>query len=200
MRSVGKAGRPIEAWLSYYAKNAGAANTAFAFNYLLEPNLDASFADWQQVFSEMKVLSAEILWKVDATILPVVLPAQSANAALAYDPEFSSTSISAVNQVLEFEKFSLVSVPVYQPGTAFNGNNIVETTESGFRTFFCKVPNDPSQSETQPLLSTGMWRPTLDANNYFWGAFVGYCAQAGTTAVLQVEAFVRMRVAFKTRR
>jgi len=196
-----KASRPIETWMSFYFKQAGAANTAFAFSQPLEPNLDASFADYQGVFSEMKVLAAEVWWKVNMTVLPTVFAAQSPNAALAYDPEYTgSIAPSSVNQILEYEKFSLCSVVPVNGGAFTYSTNIQEVTGSGFRPFRLTVPPDPSQSESSTLLSTGMWRPTMDTQNYYWGSIVGYCAQAGTTSVCQIEAFVRMRVAFKTRR
>ncbi len=67
--------------------------------------------------------------------------------------------------------------------------------------FKAKPPGSGAQpSSSTDLVSTGLWRPTIDAKNYHWGAFVGYVAQGGPSSVLQVQAFVRMRVDFRSRR
>ncbi len=193
--------RPLKAFLSYYQKTAGAANTAFPFQFSLQPNLDASFADFQQTFDEFKVLAAEIFWQVNMTTLPTAFAAQAPNAALAYEPAYNTVlNPGAVNQVLEYERFSLVSVAPVNGGANTYSTNTQSTSRNGMTTFKIGCPGTPLQSEDNILLSTGMWRPTADARNYYWGAFVGYCAAGGATSVLQVEAFVRMVVEFRSRR
>lgn len=206
-RLIGRTGKlgaskPIKAWLTYYAKPAGAANTAFAFQFALQPNLDASFASWQQVFDEMKVLAAEIKWNANYTTIPTAFPAQSPNAAVAYDPEYTGVIFpTAVNSVLEYESYQLLNVSSINNGAFSQSVNPQALSQGGHLTFKCRVPQSGgSQSTSATTLSTGMWRPTMDAANYYWGSIIGYCAQGGTSSVIQIEGFVRMLVEFRTRR
>ncbi len=197
LRGVGRATKPIQAWLSYYQNTAGAANTAFAWSCQLQPNLDSSFASWQSVFDEMKVLSADIHWNVWFNTLPSAFAAQAPNAIVVYEPS-DSVNLTSINQGMEYEHFQLLAV-----GANSNGTYAVSpqsTSKGGYLVFKAKVPRAVSLSNVTTVLSAGLWRPTIDAQNYTWGAFSGYVSVGGTTSVLQVQAFVRMRVEFRVRR
>lgn len=189
--------RAIVAPLSYYARQSGAANTAFAWNCALRPNLDSSWADWQGVFDEFRVLSAEIHWLVWFSTLPSGFATQTPNAAVAYDPT-NQNLLTSVNSVMDYEKFQLLNVGANSNGTYATAPQSV--APRGYAVFRCKVPKGPQISVAETLNSSGLWRPCGDANNYDWGAFVGYTAAGGTSAVLQVETFVRMMVEFRVRR
>lgn len=191
-----KAGQD-EVWLSYFDKVSAAANTAFAFNFPLQPNLDSEWASWQELYSEVKVLEVQILWNVWFLAIPTVLSAQSPNAALYYDAGFSGKYPTAVNDVLSVEHFSLLNFGANANGTFATSPQAVAS--GGHVSFRHVLPQGGVQSSVSTLLSTGLWRPTADASNYNWGQIVGYCASAGTTSQPQVEAFVRMRVHFRNR-
>lgn len=200
---VGRSEKSVKTWLSYYGKSNGAANTAFAFNFDVQPNKDSDFASYQALFDEMRVLTAEIIWNVNFTTPPTALANQTPNVALAYEPAWDGTfPFTAVNQVLHFQKFSLLNAAnvVGTGGTSAYLANPQAISPGGALRFSARMPNTPTQSNTVITLSTGMWRPTLDGANYYWGSFIGYAAQGGATSVLQVEAFVRMRVEFRCRR
>jgi len=195
--------KPIKAYLTYYAKTAGAANTAFPSGYNLQPNLDASWASWQNVFDEVKVLGADIYWNVEKTVTATVDPAQTCNTICVFDPS-GTPNLTSVNQGLEYEDFTLVdlytgytgvlvSVPGCQTG---NSRKALGRVHMKAKLAGGAVPSLGSAN----LLSTGMWRPTADANNYYWGGFLMYTAQGGLTSVLQTTAFVRMLCEFRTRR
>ncbi len=191
--------KSVIAPLSYYAKSAGAANTAFAFNYALQPNLDSSWSGWQSTFDEFRVLSAELHWNVWFSTLPTGFAAQSPNAAVAYDPNDANT-LTAVNQVMDYEKFQLLNVGANAAGTyAVAPQAIARGGHMVFKTG--RLPEGGAQSSNvSPTLSTGQWRTTEDASNYYWGNIIGYVAQGGASSILQVEGFVRMIVEFRVRR
>lgn len=197
LRTAGRARKPIQAYLSYFTTASGAANTAFAFNLAVRPNLDSSFASWQGVFDEMKVLSAEAHWLVTFTVLPTAIAAQPPNAVMVYEPS-DLTALASVNAGLQYEHCQLLSIAGNAAGTYAVSPQA--TAKGGYMVFKAKVPSGPQISVTDTLASAGLWRPTADAQNYYWGLFQGYVAQGGVTSVLQVSAFVRMRVEFRTRR
>lgn len=194
----GKASKPIQAWLSYYSRrDAGAANTAFAGRFTVQPNGDASWASWQQVFDEFKVLSAEIHWTVWFSTLPTGFATQTPNAIVAYEPgEYNA--LTSVNSGMEYEHFQLLNIGSNSNGTYATAPQ--STAKGGHMVFRTKIPGGTQLSNVDTTLSTGMWRPTSDASDYYWGQFVFYVAQGGATSVLQIEAFTRMRVEFRCRR
>lgn len=197
LHGIRKASKPIEAWVSYFGKSSGAANTDFAWSAPLQPNLDTSWASWQSTFDEVKVLSAEIHWNVLFTTAPTVQAAQTPNAIVTYEPS-EGANLASVNAGMQYEHFQLMNLG----GNASGTYPVVpqNTAKGGHLVFRAKMPSGPSLSIVDTLLSTGMWRPTADASNYYWGLFNGYCAQGGTTSVIQVERFVRMRCVFRCRR
>ncbi len=196
--SGAKGRQTVVAPLSFYTKTAGSANTAFAVSIPLQPDADSSWSSWIGVFDEFKVLSAEVHWNVWFSTLPSGFPAQSPNAAMAYDPT-SSVSLGAVNQVMDYEKFQLLNCGANASGTfAVAPQALSQGGHMVFRTG--RLPNDAQISKTETLLSTGVWRPTEDVQDYNWGSFVAYVAAGGTSAVLQLEAMVRMQVEFRVRR
>lgn len=190
-----KKGGSVSAYLSCYLPTSGAANTAFFWNALLQPNQDANWASWQAVFDEFKVEEAEVLWLAYFTVVPTALPANTPNAACAYDPT-ALTAPTSVNQVLEHETFNLLNI-AGGSSTSYQASPQAAQPNGGYMRLKIRVPNTPEQSVPAPLLSTGMWRPTADASNYHWGACMGYCAAGGTSSVIRIEAFVRMKVAFR---
>jgi len=183
--------------LTYYQKNQGAANTAFSFFFPLQPNLDSNWADYQPLFEAVRVVGATLHWNVAYYNVPTVVPGQTPNAAVAFEPEEGYLPAS-VNQVLEFPKAQLLNINL--PGAFTLESSPITASKGGHMVFSALTPTEiPSQSEVTPLVSTGMWRPTVDASNYFWGGFTGYCAQGGTSSVLAVEGFVVMDVEFRYR-
>jgi len=188
-------GGAVNAYLAYYPPTSGAANTAFFWNALLQPNQDLNWASWQAVFDEFKVVSAEVLWLAYFTVVPTALPANTPNAACAYDPT-ALLAPSSVNQVLEHENFNLLNI-AGGASTSYQASPQSVMPNGGYMKLGIQVPETPEQSTIAPLLSTGMWRPTADAANYHWGGAMGYCAAGGTNAVIRIEAFVRMKVAFR---
>jgi len=195
-----RANKPIKAFLSYYQGTSGAANTAFATSFLVQPNLDSSWASWQATFDEVKVLSAEIHWNVYNTVVPTVIPANSPNAIVVYEPG-TPFSLASVNAGMQYERFSLlrVSIPFGITSTAPLVAPI-SVNKAGYLSFKAKIPNGPMVSTFDTTASAGMWRPTADGTNYHWGSFQGYVSQGGTSAVLRQEGFVRMEVEFRCRR
>lgn len=196
-RAIGglkRASKPIQAWLSYYSKVAGAANTAFAATMQVRPNADSSWASWQAVFDECKVLGAECHWNVNFTTFPTANANQTPNAVVVYEPG-EPVALADVNSALQYEHFQLNAINYI----AYAASPL-NTAKGGRLTFKCKMPAGTQLSVVDNLLSTGMWRPTTDASNYYWGNFQFYVAQGGVTSVLQVEAFIRMRVEFRCRR
>lgn len=189
--------KPIQAWLSYYDRQSGAANTNFAGTFYLRPNLDASWASWQQVFDEFKVLSAEMHWMVWFSTLPSAFATQTPNAIVVYEPG-ENVPLTSVNQGMQYEHFQLLNVGSNSNGTYATAPQ--STAKGGHLVFKTKVPAGTQLSNVDTNLSTGLWRPTTDASSYYWGLFESYVAQGGPTSVLQIEAFVRMRVEFRCRR
>lgn len=192
-----KGNKPILAYLSYYTRTLGGANTAFSSSYAVQPNLDSSFASWAATFDEMKVLQAEVHWKVNVVAAATVAPTQSPATIMVYDPT-NQTPLASVNAGMQYEKFQLCS-NAFVPATA---NQVwpLPFTKTGFWLFKAKMPSGTQSSAATSTLSTGQWRPTDDANNYVWGTFQSYTSQGGTTCQLQTEAFVRMVVEFRVRR
>jgi hypothetical protein len=194
--------RPIKAFLTYYKKNLGGAATAFATTFPLQPNLDSSWSSWQAVFDECKVLSAVIHWKVSYAAAGVAAPAQTPNAVMVYDPTDAS-AFTSLNQALEYEDYQLCSLG-NTPLTVAIPSVFIQAVSSGkapgFATFHSVCPKGTQFSNADTSLSTGIWRPTQDAGNYYWGNFQSYCSAGGTTSQFQVEAFVRLVVEFRTRR
>jgi hypothetical protein len=197
MRGAGRASKPIEAWLSYYTKFASAANTTLPTNFAVQPNLDSSWAAWQGVFDEVKVLEAQLLWNVTYTTAPTAPPAQQPNAVVVYQPS-DTLALASVNAGLQYERFQLMNVdyPGVLPYSA-----CVNMAKGGYMTFKTVLPKRGIDlSLVNTLNSVGMFRPTSDASNYVWGTFEAFVAQGGASSVLQIEAFVRMRCEFRTRR
>ncbi len=197
--AAGKPRQPIEAWLSYYQKGAGSANTAFSGAWAVQPNLDSSWAGWQAVFDEVKVVKCEIHYKVWNPTLATVAPAQTANMVVVYDPS-NQTPLTSVNGGMEYEDFELLSLANNTNGANSSAVAPLPVTKDGFRCFRAKMPQGTQLSVVDTTVSTGMWRPTADATNYNWGFFQTYLSQGGTSCVYQIEAFVRMRCVFRTRR
>lgn len=197
LSGVRRSAKPIQAWLSYYNRVNAAANTAYAFAYPIQPNLDVSFASWQNVFDEMKVLSAELHWNIWWSVLPTGFATQSPNAIVVYEPGVQ-TPLGSVNEGMQYEHFQLLDFGGTAAGTYATAPQTVSKT--GHLVFKSKMPHGVQLSVTSTTLSTGEWRPTIDAQNYYWGVFHGYVAQGGATSVPQIQAFVRMRVEFRTRR
>lgn len=197
LAGMGKTRKPIQAWLSYYDRIAGAANTNFAATFYVRPNLDTSYAAWQGVFDEVKVLGAEVMWCVWFQTLPTAFPTQTPNSILVYEPGLS-VPLASVNAGLQYEHFSLLNVGATASGTF--ATTPQSTAKGGHLVFKAKMPGGAQQSNVDSNLSTGMWRPTTDASSYYWGCFQGYTAQGGATSVLQMECFVRMRCEFRCRR
>ncbi len=189
--------KPILAYLSYYAKTTGAANTAFASAYALQPNLDSSFASWQNTFDEMRVVGAECHWKVYVLTNASANPAQSPATVCVYDPT-NLTNLASVNAGLQYEKFQLLSCPINTSAPSASAPQ--PTTKTGLMVLKVKVPGGVQSSAASTLLSTGQWRPTDDASNYYWGNYQMYTSVGGTSCVLQTEAFIRMAVEFRVRR
>jgi hypothetical protein len=194
MRGMGK--KPVAAYLTYYKKVAGAANTAFAGTFPLQPNLDSSWASWQGVFDECKVLSAEIFWRTTSIVTATASPAQGPNTVMVYDPTDAS-AFTSINQALEYEDFTLAAL---QFGVGGQPAPFTSGKAPGYIKMEAKVKKGSQYSAADNLLSSGDWRPTQDASNYYWGNFQSYTSQGGTTSVLQMECFVRMYVEFRTRR
>ncbi len=188
--------KPIIAYLSYFSRTTGAANSAFATTVPLQPNLDSSWTSWQGVFDEMKVLKAEHYWKVVVATSATAAPTQAPNTVMAYDP--TSVALTSVNGGLEFESFQLVSC-AYSRTDSFPSVP-APITKGGFMKFVAKVPRETQLSNTDTLLSAGQWRPTQDAVNYNWGSMVAYTSQGGATCQLSVESFTRLHVEFRVRR
>jgi len=192
-----KSNKPIQAYLSYYVSLPQAVNTDASWSAQVRPNLDTSYASWQAVFDEVKVLSAELHYHIWWTVLPTAFAGQTPNSIVAYEPGVP-VAMASVNAGMQYEKFQLCNV-----GATANGTYAVvpqNTAKGGFMVFKANMPDGPQQSNVNTLVSTGMWRPTTDASNYFWGAFQGYIAQGGATSSLQVECFVRMKCEFRARR
>jgi len=193
--------KPAKFWLSYYAVKTGAVNTAFSWQYGLQPSADSSFAAYQAIFDEMKVLQARLHWGVWFDVLPSAFAAQPPNSIVAYEPE-SAVTLASVNNGLEYDKYQLLSVGANSNGTYAVAPQAVSTNPlaAGFNVFEAAVPSDGTQSSIVTTTdSAGQWRPTADASNYNWGSFTGYTAQGGATSVLQTQAFVRMLVEFRVR-
>lgn len=192
-----KASKPIKAWLSWYSAGSGPANTAFAANFLVQPSQDSSFASWQAVFDEMKVLEAEAIFNTYYTTDPTVLPANSSNTIVVYDPT-SSVTLASVNAGLQFERYHLMRNMI--PTATGPKVSPMAVTKDGFGHLRVKLPKGAMESQVQANNSTGLWRPTADASGYDWGHFCFYTSQGGTSAVLRNECFVRMLVEFRVRR
>ncbi len=192
-----KANKPMKAWLSYYQGQSAAANTATAFGFVIQPNLDSSWASWQGVFDEFKVLQAELMFNAFYTVDPTAMPANSANAIVAYDPT-NSIALSSVNAGLQFERWVLQRIMI--PAASGPKVSPMVTTKDGFTHLKVKPPPGQVNSTVDTLNSGGsQWRPTSNAVNYNWGAFIGYQSQGGTTSVIRTEGFVRMLVEFRVR-
>jgi hypothetical protein len=203
VRGMGK--KPLRAFLSYYANQAGAANTAFSWQYQLRPDLDSSWSSWASVFDECRVVSARVHWSAWFNTLPSAFSGQSPNAVVVYEPE-DATTLSAVNAGLEYERYQLLAVGANASGTyavtpqavAGGGSNV---NAYGLCTFDAHIPQGGAQSSRiDTYLSTGQWRPTGDSTPYYWGSFLGYCAAGGASSVIQIQAFIRMEVEFRVRR
>lgn len=193
--------RPIRAFATYYANKTGTANTAFAFSYLLQPNLDASWSSWANVFDEIKVIRARIHWSVWFNTLPSGFSGQAPNAVVVYDPG-ASRSLTSVNEGLEYEHYQLLAVAANASGTYAVSPQAVATASGsavGLCTFEAKMPVGPQISVSSTILSTGDYRPTADSQDYYWGAFSGYCAAGGASSVLEIQAFIRMEVELRVR-
>jgi len=199
LRTMKGAKKPIKAFLSYFQRGAGAANTAFPQTFNLQPNLDSSWASWQNEFDEIRVLSAEILWNSEIVVKATVDPTQTPNTVMVYDPTAGNT-LSGVNQALQYEDFQLLSIPTVGQVLQAYPSPLEHGRYCGRMHMRAKVPGGVVISLSETLLSSGMWRPTADANNYFWGAFLSYTSQGGVTCVIQNTAFVRMLCEFRTRR
>lgn len=195
LRSM-RGNKPITAYLSFFSRTTGIANTPFGFGIPVQPNLDSSWTSWQSVFDEMRVVRAEVHWKIVCLISATATPTAAPNAVLAYDP--SGIALTSVNAGLEYEKFKLLAIPTSKVDNFYSVP--MATTPSGFLKMTAVIPKGPQVSETDPLLSAGLWRPTQDSDNYIWGSFVGYVSQGGTSCVLSSEAFIRMTVEFRVRR
>jgi hypothetical protein len=189
--------KPVKAWLSYYQGTSGAANTAFAFGWTLAPSLDSSWASWQSVFDEVRVLSAELMWNVYFTTIQSASPANAPNAIVVYDPT-TTVSLASVNAGLQFDRFDLmrIQLPSATPFLVSPQN----VTKGGYQKFHAKVPSGPTLSSSVTTNSTGVWRNTSDAAQYEWGNFAGYASVGGTSSVLRAEGFVRMLCEFRVRR
>ncbi len=192
--------KPIRATMAYFTSASGAANTAFSLVAQLQPNQSPDFSSWGSVFDEMRVLGATLHWRTQYTTSPTALPATGPNIAIRYEPAYTGVALTSVHQALESEHAMLAS-------TSFNGGHgfsPAPTTRSGFYVLRVRCPtagvSGPDLSLASTTLSTGVWRPVLDANNYYWGAFNGYCAAGGTSAIIQFQAFVVMDVEFRSRR
>ncbi len=192
-----KANKPVMAYLSYYSGVSGAANTAFAANFFLQPNQDTSWASWQAVFDEVKVVEAEAIWNTYYTTDPSSLPANSSNSILVYEPT-GTINLASVNAGLQFERYSLCRNMI--PSNVGAKVSPVAYTKDGFLHFKVKLPKGTTISSVAPENSTGNWRPTDDVTNYNWGKFITYTSVGGTSAVLRVEVFVRMLCEFRVRR
>ncbi len=196
-RARSASGGTATAYLSYYLGQSGAANTPFQLSMAVQPNLDSNWTSWQATFDEFKVVRAEIYWLAYFTTVPSSLPANTPNAAIAYEPYGNTAGVASVNQVLQHEKFSLLNVAGGATGSYSVAPQAVQAN-GGYLHLSSAIPEqDPTTSTVTPLSSAGQWRPTVDTANYFWGAFNGYCAAGGTSAVIRVESFVRMKVQFR---
>lgn len=193
-----RANKPIKAWLCWYAGNSGGADTAFSGTFGVIPNQDSSWASWQATFDEFKVVGAEFYFNVFHTTNQTVLPANSPNAIVVYDPT-GSAALASVNAGMQWEDFSLLRVTMPTATTPLTSP--MPVTKAGFCKFRAKIPQTGSiLSNSAVTNSTGMWRPTQDATNYDWGAFQTYVSRGGTSAVIRIEGFVRMLVEFRVRR
>jgi len=188
-------GGQVDAWLSFYIATSGAANTAFSVAHAVQPNQDTNWASWQAVFDEMKVVQAEFYWLAYFTTVPSALPANTPNAAIAYEPA-GNTPPTSVNQVLQYDKFSLLNI-AGGASTSYQASPQAVQSNGGYMKLKAVIPDIDTPSASSTTLSTGLWRPTTDASNYFWGQFVGYVAAGGTSAVIRIESFVRMKVRFR---
>lgn len=192
-----RANKPVKAWLSVYSGVSGAANTAFASQFVIQPNQDSSWTSWQATFDEFKVVGAEAIWNTYYSTDPTVNPTNSANTIMVYDPT-TSVILASVNAGLQFESYSLLRCMI--PNAAGPKVSPMVATKDGFHHFRAKIPKGPSVSLVETGNSIGMWRPTADASNYDWGWFTCYTSVGGTTSVLRVECFIRMLVEFRVRR
>lgn len=194
VRSGKKSGGVATAWLTFYQGTSGAANTAFSFNLAVQPNLDTNWTSWQAVFDEFTVTEVEVYWLAYFTVVPTALPANTPNAALAWDPVGATPT--AVNQVLQHDNFSLLSIAGGASGQ-FAAAPQCTQNNGGYMLFRQKLPKTVDPSNVSTTQSTGQWRPTGDASNYTWGQILGYCAAGGTTSVIRIESFVRMKTKFR---
>jgi hypothetical protein len=185
------------AWLSYYQGTSLPVNTAAAFGFGIQPNLDSSWASWQATFDEFKVHGFELYWNVYYVANPTAIPANAPNAIVVYDPT-TTVVLASVNAGMQFEHFNLMRIQL-PSATPFlvSPQNVMP---GGYQVFKAKMPKGAGFSNTQTTNSTGLWRPTSDAVNYDWGAVAGYASVAGTTSQLRIEGFVRMLVEFRVRR
>jgi len=198
VRSAIKGSKPIVAFFSYTSRVPAAANTDIVARFPLQPNLDGSWVSWQFTFDEIKVLSAEIFWQIERTAAPTVDPVQSPTGVMVYDP--TDASLASVQAGLQYEHFQLVlstsSTATFSPGATAMTN----PQWSGFYHFAAKVPQGEVLSNVSTITATGGWRPTQDASNYDWGSFNSYVTKAGTTSVIQILAYVRLKCLLRTRR
>jgi len=199
LSSLKGARKPVRAFLSFFQRGAGAANTAFPQTWLIQPNLDSSWASWQNEFDEVRVLSAEILWNSEVIVKATVDPTQCPNTVMVFDPT-SGNTLTGVNQALQYESFQMLCIPTV--GQVLQSYPAPQESGShpGRLRMSVKIPSGVVLSLVETTLSTGLWRPTADANNYYWGAFLAYTSQGGVTCVIQNSAFVRMCCEFRTRR
>jgi hypothetical protein len=199
-RSAIKINKPIKARMCYFKSTAGAANTAFSWVVQVQPNQSPDFSSWGSVFDEMRVLESSLLFKAFYTASPTALPATSPNAVVRYEPAYIGNGLTSVHQGVESEHYQLLNV-------AFDGGHGCAPrpySRTGFQTLKVKCPTSgpsgPDLSLASTTLSTGVWRPVNDANNFYWGAYNGYTAAGGTSAIIQMEAFCVMVVEFRSRR
>lgn len=192
-----RATKPVRAYLSYYAATSGAVNTAFGGGVGIIPNQDSSWASWQAVFDEFKVISAEAIFNAFYTIDPTANPTNSANMIVVYDPT-TTVALASVNAGLQFEKYRLQRIMI--PNASGPKVSPMVVTQDGFSHFSVKIPTGSQISNVTTTNSPGLWRPTGDATNYDWGNFTYYVSQGGATSQLRVEFFVRMLVEFRVRR
>jgi hypothetical protein len=191
-------GKPVRAFLSYYTAGSGAANTAYNSGAVIQPNQDSSWASWQAVFDEFRVVQAEAIWNVYYTTDPTVVPANSANSIVVYDPT-NSVALASVNAGLQFEHYSLLRCMI--PTATGPKVSPMVVTRDGFAHLKITPPSGVINSAVDTTNSgSNNWRPTADAVNYNWGSFIGYTSVGGVSAVLRNEYFVRMLVEFRVRR
>lgn len=185
--------RPVRAYLSYQSTTTQTADTFLTFSRYVQPNLDSSFASWQNVFDEMKVISTEVFWLVERYAAATVAPSVWPLGVMVYEPT-DFTPLASVTAALQYENFQLVSL----------NNSYVHTplphTRTGLNHYKTKIPSGTSLSNVDTTLSSGMWRPTVDASNYYWGLFHGALDRGGTSCVFRIHTTVRMLVDFRVRK